>query len=248
MSASGQKRTSRALAIYVRSRWFHFEPSGVRVGSVAKSYFKRRLQRAFADTIGPLGWNRQTVPVVVEIPAVFLLVHWFRQGWGEAMNELEVFVSLLIATAAVFSGNFIWNYVAAPSRMQAEADEEIDGLQGQIDRIRNKQNAVDELSSFLSEGINTIWNAPVTNDGELEALDAHWKDWHGLVVAYLTEHFNKADVDHFNRLGVIPVTMRGNTYSGTDGSDDRHTTILMHYALQEQRLREIIRDHNVTHV
>jgi len=148
-AAARQKWTSSVLGIYVRSWWFHFEPSGVRVGSVAKSYFKRRLQRAFADTIGPLGWNRQTVPLVVEIPAVFLLVHWYRQGWGEAMNELEVFVSILIATAAVFSGNFIWNYVAAPSRMQAEADEEIDGLQGQIDRIRNKQDAVDELSSFL---------------------------------------------------------------------------------------------------
>lgn len=215
---------------------------------MAQSYFKRRLQRAFTDTIGPLGWNWHTVPIGIEIPVAFLVVHWIRQGRDEAVNELEIFVSLIIAAAAVFVANFFWNYWAAPARMQSDADTKIESLEGQIDRIRNKQDAVDQLSALLSEGIHTIWNAPVTNNDELTALDAHWQDWCRRVVAYLTAHFNRADVDHFDRLGVLPITEKGNTYMGEDGNDPRHRRILMLYALQEQRLREIIRDHNVTHI
>ena len=67
-------------------------------------------------------------------------------------------------------------------------------------------------------------------------------------INHLTEHFNKADVDHFSRLGVIPITERGNTYTGEDADNKTHRKILMHYAIQEQRLREIVRDHNVTHI
>ena len=34
---------------------------------------------------------------------------------------------------------------------------------------------------------------------------------------------------------------------GADGNDETHRRILMQYAPQAQRLREIIRDRNVTH-
>lgn len=141
----------------------------------------------------------------------------------------------------------VYNFFAAPARLQAEAEHQVEKLEDTLTRIRSKQDAVDHLSGLLSEGIHTIWNAPVANDVEVTALDDHWCDWHNRVVAYLTKHFNKADVDHFNRLGVLPVTTRENTYAGQDGNDPRHRRILMHYALQEQRLREIIRDHNITH-
>ena len=214
---------------------------------MSHGYIKRVLRKAGNDTLGFFGWNKKTLALPV-FWVVGSLVYWGVAGWSAMMNELLIAVSYgLIPVGAFAVLLFVYNFLAAPARLQAATDHQVEELEGTLNRIRNKQDAVDELSVLLSEGIHTIWNAPVNNDDESVALNAHWCDWHDRVVAYLTAHFNKADVDHFDRLGVLPITTRGNTYTGMDGNDETHRRILMHYALQEQRLREIIRDHNVTH-
>lgn len=213
---------------------------------MAEAYIKRVIRKAGDDTLGFFGWNKKTLV----FPALWLvgsLIYWAVAGWSAVMEELLKVVSFgLIPVGALVVFLYVYNLFAAPARIQATSNHDVEELENTLGRIKNKQDAVDELSVLLSEGIHTIWNAPVTNSAELSALDAHWQGWHERVVAHLTAHFNRADVDHFNRLGVIPITMRGNTYMGEDDNEGTHRRLLMHYALQEQRLREIIRDHNVT--
>ena len=210
-------------------------------------YLKRVLRKAGDDTLGFFGWNKKTLVVPV-FWAAGSLIYWNIAGWSAVMEELLTVVSFGLIPVGVFAALlFVWNLLATPGRLQAATDNKVEELEGTLNRIRNKQDAVDALSTLLSEGIHTIWNAQITNDTELQDLQTHWQDWHDRVVAHLTAHFNSADVDHFNRLGVLPLTTRDNTYLGSSGNDGTHRRILMHYTLQEQRLREIIRDHNVTH-
>ena len=214
---------------------------------MSDGYVKRILRKAGNDTLGFFGWNRRTLVFPV-IYAVGFLFFWAIAGWSALLVEILRVLSFgLIAPGVAAVILFVWNLLATPGRLQAATDNKVEELEGTLNRIRNKQDAVDALSTLLSEGIHTIWNAQITNDTALQDLQTHWQDWHDRVVAHLTAHFNSADVDHFNRLGVLPLTTRDNTYLGSSGNDGTHRRILMHYALQEQRLREIIRDHNVTH-
>ena len=209
---------------------------------MSERYWKRRLKRALADTIGPLGWNLQTVVFAIEGTAVFLLALWALSGFETVRGEVDVVIATVAALVVVFVGNFLLNYVAAPSRMQREADQEVGKLQASLDRIGNKQDAVDALSDLLSDGISEIWNRPITSDQYLDLLSIYWNQWTARVEDQLKENFTHADLIHFSRLGVVPLTGRDGTY------DRRHEKILREYALKEQRLREIIRDHNVTRI
>jgi len=183
------------------------------------SYPKRRLNRVFADTVEPLGLNWRTALYSIPVVVLTIIFVWLFLGTDKAVAKFEFVLATLGAVVVVFLTHFIYNWFAAPSRMQREADAKIEELRGTLDRIKAKQYAVDELSALQSEGIRKIWNSEVSNEAELEALEGISKDWHGRVVSYLEEHFNRADVDHFNRLGVVPIIERGNTYAGTDGKN-----------------------------
>jgi len=208
-------------------------------------YFQRRLSRAFTDTIGPLGWNLKTLFAGVQTLVAFLLLYWAIGGTESVIAEMQVVAATLGAFAIVFIGNFIWNYAQAPKRMQKDADDKIEELESTIEKVSNKQSEVDVLSALLSEGINRVWNREINSEQEFEEFRSYWEDWRSLVIAQLEQHFTQSDVIHFSRLGVIPIVHRGNLY---EPRADKHSHILMQYALQEQRLREIIRDHNVTHI
>ena len=111
------------------------------------------------------------------------------------------------------------------------------------DRLKARemtQEKVDHLSEFLDEGIGTIWNHPVKNAADLNALIAAADDWEKRTAAHLAEHFTRADATDFNRLGVIPNVGRDDAF---DDGTGRHAKIIREYALREQRLRSIIDRH-----
>jgi hypothetical protein len=112
----------------------------------------------------------------------------------------------------------------------------IGGLMFNVGQQRKK--AVNELADLQSEGIHDIWNRPVANDAELEALEKHDRDWQGRVVAVLKRALPQPECVLFTRLGVIPNRKRDGTYNV------RHAKILREYAVREERLRDIIRRHS----
>ena len=212
----------------------------VAVASAGEVYWKRRVRRAFDDTIRPLGLNRVTAIAAVEAAAITLIAIWMLSGRDAMRAELNVIVATAIGFGVVFLGNYTWNYAATPSRMQREADQQLQQLQGTLDKVSNKQDAVDRLSDLLDEAIHSIWNRDIDTDAEVIALEADWKDWRERVIKELEANFTYSDVIHFSRLGVVPIRDRVGVF------DEEHRRILRLYALEEERLREIIRDHNIT--
>jgi hypothetical protein len=206
------------------------------------SYLKRVVKKGVSDTIEFFGWNKRTLVV----PFLWLIgagIHWGLAGWEAVASELIIaLVYGLIPVVGFAILLLLYNLMSAPARLQAAADTRIHQLAESIEKIRNKQDKVDHLSELLSEGIQEIWNREVSNDRQLQELDDYWMDWRKRILSYLDEHFTKSDVAHFGRLGVVHLVGR------TDAYNERHAKILREYALQEQRLREIIRDHNVTHI
>ena len=151
-------------------------------------------------------------------------------------------VSALVIVGLVV---FLINFLRAPAIIQAQVEAQRDDLDASLKKINNKQEEVDKLSELLSEGINKIWNRPISDQAHLDELDTYWQDWQGRVGAALDTPFTKSDKDHFERLGVVPIVGRYDTFPDPQGL---HEKILREYALKEARLREIVRDHNITHV
>lgn len=101
-----------------------------------------------------------------------------------------------------------------------------------------KQNPVDVLAELRSEGIHRILNARVTNDSDWKKLEEYQKEWWNRVDTVLRDNFTNADRLNFTRLGVIPLLQFPHTYS------EGHAKMLREFAIQDDRLREII-DRNI---
>lgn len=99
------------------------------------------------------------------------------------------------------------------------------------------QEAVDKLAELRSEAITKILNRRVTSDGELAALASDTNAWWETVKAVLENHFTKAEVLNFTRLGSVPDVIFPHIYS------QQHAKILREFALQERRLLDIIARH-----
>lgn len=97
-----------------------------------------------------------------------------------------------------------------------------------------KQNPVDTLAELRSEGIHKILNAPVENDDDWKNLQEYQKEWWARVESVLKDNFSTADELNFTRLGVIPLLSFPHTYN------DGHAKMLREFAIQDDRLREII--------
>lgn len=201
-------------------------------------YPKRILIKGWIDTLDFFGWNWRTL-IVPLLYLVGSIVFGLWQGKDKLLDKwIETAAFGLVPVSGFAVLLFIYNVIAAPARLQANADNRIGTLEDELKVIREKQSYVDVLSDLLSEGIHTIWNAPVANQQELDTLAQVLHDWQAQVERELIDHFTHTDFIHFHRLGVVPLVGRDNTFN------DRHEKILREYALKESRLREIIRDHN----
>lgn len=104
--------------------------------------------------------------------------------------------------------------------------------------FKHKQQIVDELAEFRSEGIHSILNARVTNDNEWHELETHKNDWWHRVESHLRDNLSKADQLHFTRLGAVPLLTFPHTYN------EGHAKMLREFVVQDERIREII-DRNI---
>lgn len=100
--------------------------------------------------------------------------------------------------------------------------------------MHERQNPVDTLAELRSEGIHKILNAPVENDDDWKNLQEYQKEWWERVESVLKDNFSTADELNFTRLGVIPLLSFPHTYN------DGHAKMLREFAIQDDRLREII--------
>jgi len=210
-------------------------------------YVARLFNKAFSDTVGFFGWNRRSLVLPIAGFAG-MGTRWAISGWDVVAGDITATVFYVLApVGAVTIALFLYNLIRAPDRLQAACEARAAELSRSLDIIRNKQDKVDHLSGLLSEGISKIWNTQIDDESGLVELTDTWEQWQEGVVSYLRNNFNRADLDHFCRLGVVPIVGRPGAYRQNE-IDDRHAKILREYALKEARLREIIRDHNVTHV
>jgi hypothetical protein len=186
--------------------------------------------------------GRDRVVALLLAQGVIALGIWYLQG-PQASEAAEVTrVLTALAPFLIFPVFFVWKLTTVPALLAEETSGRNAELSGQLARITDKQAWVDVLSDLLSEGIHEIWNGTVTNDAQMEALQQYWVKWCRDVEEVLREKFTHSDLIHFSRLGVVPIVVR------RDAFDNHHEKILREYALKEQRLREIIRAHNVTKV
>ena len=107
-------------------------------------------------------------------------------------------------------------------------------LQLKMGEDPQRRIAVNELALLQSEAIHEIWNRPVSSDAEVDSLEQYDIGWQRRVAAILERDFSKAEVVHFTRLGVVPMTFRDGTFNA------KHAKILREYALREDRLRDIV--------
>lgn len=209
-------------------------------------YRKRVLRWAARETLTHVGWNRPTLIVSALTYLGVISIRLKVQGTDEMFGALgEEFFYIVVALTVVGLLVFVFNFLRAPAILQAEIEAQRDNLDHNLRKINDKQDEVDRLSALLSEGIHQIWNRSVTSQQELDDLNDYWIDWQARVSAKLDEPFTDSDRVHFKRLGVVPIIGRGGTFNDPQ---NLHGKILMEYALKEARLREIIRDHNITHV
>lgn len=208
-----------------------------------EAFTRRCLVRGWTDTVSFFGWNRATAVVVLFWPLGALL-GWAILGFDAVIGEIfqsALFGLIPLGAAAV--AILTWNIVTAPKKLLAEAEKTADNLDAALQLISNKQASVDQLARLLSDAIHEIWNRPVENEDEFQLFRQYWEDWQRRVHDVLVANFSIADTLSFDRLGVVPIVRKAGSWD-----DPRYLKIMQEYALKEARLREIIRDHNVTHI
>ncbi len=216
-------------------------------GWYSMSYFKRWVSRAGKDTLEALGWNVETVALGTLIAAGTLVLYFKYASHEDAMFEVQDILFAVVASVVVAAAFFLFNFAMTPSRLQAESDASQKRLETRLSALTSKQEHVDRLSEYLSDGIRDIWNSFPADATELAMLDSTWARWRTDVETYLAAHFTKSDLIHFSRLGVVPLIDRASQFATGSTEWYAHNKILREYAVKESRLREIIRDHNITH-
>ncbi len=83
-----------------------------------------------------------------------------------------------------------------------------------ITKRKVSQNVLDQLAELRSKAIREILNAKITTDDELRAWKTINEQWRADVINVLKDHFPKAEVLGFERLGVIQQLAFLSTYNG----------------------------------
>lgn len=149
-------------------------------------------------------------------------------------------IKIILPFIASYCLIFMYNLIISPYRLHQSVNSKKEILETRLNKITHKQDAIDKLSKFLSDGINDIWNSYPKNQNEMTALEKTWKDWQIKVEEVLNNEFTLTDFVHFNSIGDVKPHSRANPFN------ERHATILCHFYHKMYRLRGIIKDYKIT--
>lgn len=109
-------------------------------------------------------------------------------------------------------------------------------------KVRNVTQAdIDRLSELRSWGIHNILNSPtMTNDAEFDEWQVKYRGWRIEIAEEIEKRFTKSDSLWFAHIGLVqPMNIAvSKPYGG------RHQKLLNLFAMQLQRLEEIIRKYS----
>ena len=125
-------------------------------------------------------------------------------------------------TGPAILGIIIWTSIVRPIRARRAG--------------KKRQKVVDHISQMLSDAIHNILNRSVEDVEQMAQWEEDFRKWCDEVSGYLGEHFTKAEQDHFNQVGLVPM-IRIDFAHG-----DKHEHFLRQLGIKFDRLRDIIRD------
>ena len=136
-----------------------------------------------------LGWAAKFLITDIVIP-----LERFFGGTGNLRADLiskegAPFWPALIATLAILGGSVILFLPFMNLLMRGR---------------RVPQSALDDLEEKRSWAIHNVYNFPVANDAQLEEWRSRNNQFVSEVTEILENHFSRADILRFTRLGVIP--------------------------------------------
>lgn len=105
--------------------------------------------------------------------------------------------------------------------------------------LRPSQEALNELSELLSEGIHRILNGPVNSDEQAREFFEYESKWITRLFSLLDSKFTKSDAIHVQRLGTVPIKKFGHVVVGPWQS--KHEKVLREFSLREERIRDLIK-------
>jgi hypothetical protein len=148
---------------------------------VVKSYWRRVCQRAWRDTLHAASldsWPRVMWRLSVAIGAI-LLVAYFG---APADFKSRAFAALGTtgAVAIVFVMFYFWHFLAAPGKMDAEAQSTITGLKSRLDDREKHEQTRKALWELRERGVK------IRNDGlttrTLDSWTEKFDEWHAKVL------------------------------------------------------------------
>lgn len=206
-------------------------------------YWGRVRKRAWADTLRALGLDT-TERVVLRLLAAFasIALVWVALGFTDAARSIVVRVFAASSVLLILPAVFVWKFIAAPSKLDADDQAQIHALQSQLRVEANqqaRQKAIDDIAEEISWAVDNLINPKPfpTSTGDNRAdfilLQNKIDAWCERVSSKLADRsvFTVGDQVHFNSLGSIPFIMR----YGDQKLDWLHSALV----LRLERLREI---------
>jgi len=105
---------------------------------------------------------------------VALLIMYLFDWFDLVKERTNEFADGILAFIAIFAFLYVFNFFRAPAIIQAETDERVDELEGQLDDRAARQAAIDTLWQLRSEGIS-LRNRDGKHGTETVTTFAQWQ-------------------------------------------------------------------------
>ena len=206
-----------------------------------QSYWIMVLKCAAHATGQRIGFTLDTfiiTPLAVAIGA-FLRFHVFdfENGWNTLLDLILISLPTFVVLWLII---FAFELCKAPPAIHKQTEARRDAAEVSAAKSRVKQDDVDALSLMRKDGVDKILNCKITNEIELLELDNYWQDWQKKVCELLETSFSISDKIHFDSLGAVKTAVFSHPRYM------RHHQILEQWAMEDERLRDIIQRHNPT--
>ncbi len=210
---------------------------------MGSGYWGRVGKLAWADTLRALSLDT-TERVVLRVLAalVSVAVVWIALGFTDAARSIVVRVLAASSIFLILPAVFVWKFIAAPSKLDADQRAKIRELESLLKVDSNelaRQKAIDNIAEEIAWAVNNLINPKPfpTSTGDTEAdfklLQTKIDAWCDRVNSKLAASsvFTVGDKVHFDSLGSIPLVTR----YGHQKLDWLHSALV----LRLERLREI---------
>ena len=208
------------------------------------SYWGRVSKRAWADTLRALSLDNteRVVLGVVAVVAGAVLV-WVALGLTDAARGIVVRLFASASILLILPGVFVWKFITALSKLDADHQAEISRLNSLLKVEANesaRQQVIDDIADEIDFAVHNLINPkpfPTTIGNSVAAdfalLQSKTDAWRERVSGKLgnTSVFTKGDKVHFDSLGSITPVVR----YGDQKLDWLHSMLV----LRLDRLREI---------